>query len=155
VRSEGMLTDPPLGDPDDIAEPLLITRRPSGGYRSPPHGPAHCFSLPASLCMLDSLLWSGWTLRGRHLKGGRMSSRSKGSQHEQDAGDVEQPTLAAWLVDKVATQALERILEENRRAHDFEDRIERLERSVALDGDGRHTGVFVKASLIRSGYAFP
>jgi hypothetical protein len=38
--------------------------------------------------------------------------------------------LADWLIDKVAHQALATILEENRKVHILEDRIDRLERRL-------------------------
>jgi polyhydroxyalkanoate synthesis regulator phasin len=69
-----------------------------------------------------------------------MSPHSQDPQHDQDAGDVEQPTLAAWLVDRVvAHQALRTILEENRRVHSLEDRVERLERRLRALGEDPRT----------------
>ena len=55
-----------------------------------------------------------------------------------DEGGV--PGLADWLVDKVATQALKTILEENRRVHILEDRIERLERRLRELGEDPDAG---------------
>ena len=55
---------------------------------------------------------------------------------EETTGDV--PGLADWLVDKVATQALKTILEENRKVHALESRIEELEtalREAGIDPD--------------------
>jgi hypothetical protein len=68
-----------------------------------------------------------------------MSPHSQGPQPDQDAGDVEQPTLTAWLVDRVAHHALKAILEENRCLHDLEDRIERLERRLRELGEDPRT----------------
>ena len=48
------------------------------------------------------------------------------------------PGLADWLVDKVATQALKTILEENRKVHQLEAHIEALEaalRDAGIDPD--------------------
>jgi hypothetical protein len=47
-----------------------------------------------------------------------------------DNSAEEMAGLADWMMDKVATQVLKTILEENRRVHSLEDRVERLERRL-------------------------
>jgi hypothetical protein len=56
-----------------------------------------------------------------------------------DGNEPGEPGLADWLVDKVATQALKTILEENRKIHILEYRIEMLERRLRELGEDPRT----------------
>lgn len=52
-----------------------------------------------------------------------------------DGDGALEPELADWLVDQVAKSALKTILEENRRVHLLEARIEQLEQALREAGE--------------------